>query len=333
MRTEKEKDILVGKAAILIAMLIIVSTAFAMWQSERKARNVVFVEFSEMGALQVEDVVSIRGLEVGKIASVKKKDGKALVELHLNNSRIFLKDTKFKNTSPNIMGSRAIVIEPGKHGDLAPSDYIFQGEFNPGLTELLALSSIAMEKVNEIAHFIRLLRYGDDKSPSLQEQIENITKECENLIEVLSVAVGAVEEQVVGALNKVSYYSEEVADASIKIDKTLDTMLVQAESGIVYAESIVLNVKKTIDNLNSLLTKFEENKVTIALLDNKQIVDDINSLLSTLQMFMNSIDTQGIKIYDENGKRKSMVNFINNVHLFRETARSKAKKRSMEELK
>jgi hypothetical protein len=62
-----------------------------------------------------------------------------------------------------------------------------------------------------------------------------------------------------------------------------------------------------------------------ALLDKREIIDDIDSLRSAIQAFVGSIDRYGVKIYDENGERQSMIR-LRNLHPFRETARCKAKK-------
>jgi ABC-type transporter Mla subunit MlaD len=280
-----------------------------------------------MGALQNQDIVTIRGFEVGKIASIKRANEKALVEIDLDEPRIFRKDTKFKNISPDIMGSRRIAIEPGKNGEPAPEGYIFDGEFEPGFAEVLALSDVAKEQVAAIMEFIRLLHTGDEENPALQKKVEDIIEECEDLIAALSVTVNSIERQSMNFLNKVGDYSEQMSDASIKIGKSLDTLRVQAVDGIESAEKIILKIKGSIESLNGVLDSFEKNPVTVALLDKQEIINDIENLRSSLQAFVSSIDSRGIKIYDEKGKRKSMVRW-GNIHLVRETARSKAKKRA-----
>ncbi|MCL1966601.1 MAG: hypothetical protein FWF67_01820, partial [Fibromonadales bacterium] len=116
---------------------------------------------------------------------------------------------------------------------------------------------------------------------------------------------------------------------SRKIDKSLDTIRVQAAKGIESADRVILSVKESIENLNKIITQFESSPITVALLDKDGIVNDLDSLRSSLQLFVNSIDRKGIKIYDEKGKRKSMIR-LKNIHLIRETARSKAKKRAQE---
>jgi hypothetical protein len=149
------------------------------------------------------------------------------------------------------------------------------------------------------------------------------------VLNALSKAINTVENQTMGTLNKVSNYAEQISDASSKIDKSLDTIRVQAKDGVESASKIILSVREAIENLNKIIIQFESSPVTVALLDKKEIVDDIDSLRSSLQAFVSSIDSRGIKIYDENGKRKSMIS-LKNIHLIRETARSKAKKRAQE---
>jgi len=322
-------DKLIGGFTITVVLLVIVYLAFSIWQNERKARNVVLVQFPEMGALQNGDVVAIRGFVVGHIVSVTKVNDKALVEIGLDEPRIFRKDTKFKNVSPNIMGSRSIMIEPGKHGEQAPKDYVFDGEFSPGFAEILALSDIAKKQVAAIMELIHILHTGDEENASLQKKIEDIMAECEDVLDALAKAINTVESQTMGALNKVGDYAVQISDASDKIDKSLDTIRVQAKDGIESAEKIILSVRESIDNLSNIMEQFESSPITIALLDKKDIINDIDSLRSSLQAFVSSIDRKGIKLYDENGKRRSMIS-LKNIHLIRETARSKAKKRALE---
>jgi len=322
-------DKIIGSITITAVLLVIVYLAISIWQNERKARNVVFVQFPEMGALQNGDVVAIRGFVIGHIISITKANDKALVEIGLEEPRVFRKDTRFRNVSPNIMGSRSIVVEPGKNGELTPENYIFDGEFEPGFAEILALTDVAKKQVATLMEFIRVLHTGDEENPSLQKRVEDIMDECEELLDALSNAINTVENQTMGALNKASDYVEQISEASHKIDKSLDTIRVQAKNGIESADKIILSVKESIDNLSKIITQFESSPITVALLDKKEIMNDIDSLRSSLQAFVNSIDRKGIKIYDENGKRKSMIS-LKNIHLVRETARSKAKKRAQE---
>ena len=289
----------------------------------------VFVQFPEMGALQNGDVVAIRGFAIGHIVSITKANDKALVEISLDEPRIFRKDTRFRNVSPNIMGSRSIVVEPGKNGESMPKDYVFDGEFEPGFAEILALTDVARKQVAALMELVRVLHTGDEKNPSLQKQVEDIMEECEGVLDALSKVINTVENQTMGTLNKVGDYAEQISDASRKIDKSLDTIRVQAKDGVESANKVISSVMEAIENLNKIIIQFESSPVTVALLEKKEIVNDIDSLRSSLQAFVGSIDRKGIKVYDENGKRKNMVS-LKNIHLIRETARSKAKKRAQE---
>jgi len=322
-------DKIIGSITITAVLLVIAYLAFSIWQNERKARNVVFVQFSEMGALQNGDVVAIKGFSIGHIVSITKANGKALVEIGLDEPRVFRKDTRFRNVSPNIMGSRSIAVEPGKNGEPTPENYVFDGEFEPGFAEILALTDVAKKQVATLMEFVRVLHTGDEENSSLQKKVEDIMNECEELLDVLSNTINTVENQTMVALNKASYYAEQISEASNKIDKSLDTIRVQAKNGIESADKIISSVKESIDNLSKIITQFENSPITVALLDKNGIISDVDSLRSSLQAFINSIDRKGIKIYDENGKRKSMIS-LKNIHLIRETARSKAKKRAQE---
>ncbi|MDR0515991.1 MAG: hypothetical protein LBH25_03005 [Fibromonadaceae bacterium] len=345
-------DKIIGSATILVILLFVAYIAFAMWQNERMSQNTVYVLFSEIGSLQNEDDVTIRGYKIGYVASIvmasdsiiaandsirffsdsiSRKEGKrmamALVKIDLYEPFTFSKDTKFRNVSPSILGSRSVIVELGKSGKRAPKDFIFNGEFEAGFAEVLALSDWAKEQVAVLMEMIRLLQSGDKETTSLQAKLEEILIDCEDLLNAVSGTVGSVEKQTTNAMLKINDYANQIYNASIAVDKSLDSIRTQAKDGVASLDKVVSDIQSSIESLNKVLTEFENSSLAIALIDKKEMIDDISSLVSTMQAFLGSIDGQGLKIYDESGKRKSMVR-LKNIHLIRETARNKAKKRS-----
>jgi len=345
-------DRLIGSITIAAFFLVLVLMAFSMWEKEKMAANSVSVLFSEIGALQNEDAVTIRGYKIGYVASITMandsiiqandsirvfsdsirrergiRQAMALVKIDLYEPFTFNKDTRFRNISPSILGSRSIAIELGKRGQRAPKDFIFTGEFESGFAEVLALSDVARKQVATLMELIRLLYSGDSSTLSLQQQVESVMADCENLINVLSGTVNSVEKQTFSALHTASDYAGQISDASIKIGNTLDTVMVQAHDGVEYLEKLIADVQATVESLSQVLDEFQKSPIAIALLDSRDIIDDISALRATLESFLSSVDNQGLVLYDEKGKRKSMLS-LKNLHLFRETARSKAKKRA-----
>jgi ABC-type transporter Mla subunit MlaD len=323
----KKKDKIVGIATITVALLVIAFVAFAMWRNEKRAINTVYAKFPEMGALQNQDIVTIRGFTIGHITSITRVSGAALVEIDLDEPRVFRKDTRFRNISPNIMGSRSIAIEPGIKEEYAPKDYVFEGEFEPGFAEILYLSDVAKQQVAAIMDFIRILQTGSEENSSLQKKLEKVLNECEDLLAALANVLNSVEKQTMRALNEIDHYAGEISKATVKVNKSLDTIMTQAQDGVQEIESIISTANTYIESLNEILIQFENNPVTVALMDKKDIINDITNLQVALQAFVGNIDKNGVKIYDEDGKRKGMVS-LKNIHLLRETARSKAKKRA-----
>jgi uncharacterized protein YoxC len=330
-----------------------VYVAFAMWQNERMSQNTVYVLFSEIGSLQNEDDVTIRGYKIGHVASItmasdsilmandsirifndstaKKKEGKrvamALVKIDLYEPFTFSKDTKFRNVSPSILGSRSIIVELGKSDKRAPKDFIFNGEFQAGFAEVLALSDWAREQVALLMEMIHLLQTGDNKNPSVQKKIEEVLDECETLVNAIAGLVGSVEKQTMNAVYKVNDYTDQIYNASNTVNKSLDTIRTQAKDGMASLDKVILDIQSSVESLSNVLNEFENSPIAATLLDKKEMIDDISSLISTLQSVLSSIDNKGLKIYDENGKRKSMIT-LKNVHFIRETSREKTKKRT-----
>jgi ABC-type transporter Mla subunit MlaD len=54
-------DKTLGYLSLVVLLVLLVGTGLLMWRSERDAGHIIQVRFPEMGALQPEDAVTIRG--------------------------------------------------------------------------------------------------------------------------------------------------------------------------------------------------------------------------------------------------------------------------------
>jgi hypothetical protein len=263
---------------------------------------------------------------VGRITRVERDGERALVTAILFEPRVFRLDTRFRNISPDIMGDRELAIEPGREGQVAPKDFVFTGEFEPGLAEILRLVDMLQHYVKLVMDITRFLQFGTDSTPSLNGQIQTILSVAESTIDTLTRTVARLDKTANRALRGLDGYTREASRAAVQVGKTLDTLRTVAHASIDDAQAILERADTLIVALSSAVAQVREHPLTHELLHSRALVDDIEGLIATLDGIVSRIDNKGIVMLDSNGERISMIRF-KNLHLLRERAASKAKKR------
>jgi ABC-type transporter Mla subunit MlaD len=319
-------DKTLGYLSFIVIVVLIVGTGLLMWKNEREAGHFIQVRFSDMGSLQPEDAVTIRGFKVGRITRVERDGESALVTAMLFEPMVFRADTKFSNISPDIMGDRELRIVPGEEGATVRQGHVFEGEFEPGLAEVLRLVDFVEEQVAFIMDVARIVQFGDSTRAPLQGQIQNVLSTAENALDTLTRLVATVDKSANRALRQVQNYSGSALHAVAVLDTTLDTLRQAASDGIVQTRAVMQRADTLVSSLGLAVKSVDEHPLVNELLRSRDIMDGLDSLVATLNSVVGSIDRQGIVMLDSAGNRISMVR-LGNLHLFRERAASKAKKR------
>lgn len=310
---------------VLIALLMTLSmVSFLMWNKQRSARDSVWIRFQELGSLQPEDPVTIRGFRVGKITSIRWDSAGALVKISLEAPRIFRTGTVFRNENFSLMGQRRLAIDPSRAGDITPPDYIFQGEFEPGIAEAMHLMDQVKDQVLLVRDIALLLQDGDSTQPSLPQVIESLLHHGESIIQKLDTTLHTARPVVQRTLGQVQSLSQQTIQVTQQADTTIQNLHTSLTLNINEAKQLLQNLHHTLAFLDQALTELEQHPLTHDLLYKRDFIDQIEALTQTLQQAIHKIDRQGIVLLDENGNRKSMVK-LRNINLFGKTAREKNK--------
>lgn len=312
-----------GYLVLLLLLGVGAAVALQMWNKQRNARDTVYVLYQQLGSLQPEDPVTIRGYRVGKVSAVRWLPGKgALVTLSLDNPRIFRTGTDFRNENFSLMGQRRIDVVPDRDGDITPSDHIFVGTFEPGIAEVLHLMETVITEVALVQNLALRLQNGDSTHPSLQTSIEALLDQGDEITERLDATVRTVTPTLGQALGSVDRISRQTVitgrEATTTIRDLHGTITLTMED----ARVLLANLQATLARLDQVLDGIESSPMTGNLLERKELLENIVQLVGSLQAVVHKVDGKGIVLLDENGKRKSMVK-LKNINLFGKTAREK----------
>ena len=175
----KISDRTLGYISLLTLFSIFAIIAYSMWDAHHEATTIIQVDFDELGSLQPEDQVVIRGYTVGTIGKVQWLGDRARVEIKFNQPIVIREGTQFNNINYAIMGQRRLEIIPSKTGKVLPDNYIHTGRFEPGIAEVLRYIENVNDQVETIRQIIYLVTNGDSTHRSASALVEYVLQNIE----------------------------------------------------------------------------------------------------------------------------------------------------------
>lgn len=224
-----------------------------------------FVEYKNINGLSEASVVTINGLQVGKVDAINfnaepGKRGTLLVKLSLEDDFEFSKKSVAKIYSAGLMGGQNLAIIPNYEGEMAVSGDYLQGEIESDL-----FSSVG-EKLNPIqAKLENVLVEADSLLIGLNEVLDKKARQSLNR-SVLGI------ESTIASLNKtMATFNNVLEENKSKIGVTLDNTkkitedFSKVSSDLAKADlgATVKKLESTLSNVNTLIKGIESGKGTV----------------------------------------------------------------------
>jgi phospholipid/cholesterol/gamma-HCH transport system substrate-binding protein len=225
-------------------------------------------EYSNVQGLNTASVVTINGVEVGKVINIMfnkdpEKRGKLIVEFSVENDFEFSKQSVAKIYSASLMGGKSLAVVPSYEGEMAKP-----GDFLTGEIESDIFSSVT-EKLNPLQAKVEdVIVSADSLMTSLTDVLDAKSRaHLKSSISQLNATISnfkTISERV----DKLIQTNEEklgtaLANAEImtsNLAKLSDT-LVDANLGLT-----VKNLEATVTNLNKILASVESGEGTLGML-------------------------------------------------------------------
>ncbi|SNR61647.1 MlaD family protein [Lutibacter flavus] len=251
-----------------------------------------YTEYSNVQGLNTASVVTINGVEVGKVVNINfnkdvDKRGNLIVEFSVENDFEFSKNSVAKIYSASLMGGKSLAIVPSYEGETAkPGDFL-QGEIESDL-----FSSVT-EKLNP-----------------LQAKVENVIKSADSLMTGLTDVLDVKSRQSLkasilelnGTVSNFKSASESinkmVKENDEKISKTLDNAekmtanLSKLSDTLMNANigATVKNIESTINSLNKVLAGLEAGDGSLGkLLKDEAMYNNLTNASKELEELLNEM--------------------------------------------
>ncbi len=316
----------VGYLSFIAIIWIIGLVALGMWDAHRDSVYQITVDFTELGSLQPEDKVTIRGYDVGVVNSVTWLGDRSRVVLEFEEPVILREGTEIRDVNYALMGQRRIEIYPSKTGKKLPENYIHQGIFEPGVAEALRLIEEAVAQVEAVRQMALIIANGDSTHASFTKLFEQNMQKINDLLKKTEKISVQVPEQIDAILATADSATKTIVTISDQTSTTIHTI----DSAVTYqigrANNTVNEIKNAATAVDTVFDFIETNPTISSMLDSDSLIRQTEKLIAGLQDFIKVLDTKGLDIRDENGNKVPILGW-KNLNIIGKTAREKARLR------
>ena len=242
----------------------------------------VNVAFDSAAGLGRDASVQIAGVEVGRVESIKLKDGKALVALRITPDVKLEKDVTATIKTHGVLGDKYVEIIPGSTGQafLEQGGHISLTERHADIDKLLSQVGLIADDIKVLTGSLSKVLAGKKGEQSISDIIENtrqLTYNINLLIKSNEESLRATLENardLTGNLNKVVTKNDD------KITDLLDSLKGASQE-----------MQKTFANLSDISEGMKKGDGTVGkLLNDSTTVDRLNKTLASLQEVTDKIN-------------------------------------------
>lgn len=281
------KELKTGIVSVIIIVAFIWGFNFMKGQDIFRANTRVFkVEYKNVGGLTTASMVTINGLNVGKVKDIyfnpkPEKRGELVVEFIVDTDFEFSKKSIVKISSPNPLSNSNLAIIPNYEGEPAVSGDYLSGEMESGL-----FTSIG-ERLDPIQQKLeRVLVDSDTLFTKINKILdENSIRSMKNTIAGLELTINEVRATLVNVNSVLDSSSVDIKNTlanankiSGDLSKVTDT-LANARLG-----DVIRKTEMTLNSLNSMLKNIENGKGTIGkLMTDEQMYTNLTNATKEME--------------------------------------------------
>jgi phospholipid/cholesterol/gamma-HCH transport system substrate-binding protein len=218
-----------GYAAALVILLGALALVMNLREGLLFPHHRVQVRFPTIGTLMEDDPVKVRGVPIGRVASIRAGEGGAIATLEFFHRTPIPADSRFINFNYSLFGARMVILVPGTSREPMDGNRIQAGVFSTGVTETIHRVEELLTAVSEYKRLSLGLERGTDSSMSVQQflarRVYPVLEEFGTLVrdmDTLQDAAGAQLDRLESAVNGVDRLSRGLASQN-------DTLVVRAE--------------------------------------------------------------------------------------------------------
>ena len=224
-----------------------------------------FTEYNNVQGLNTASVVTINGVEVGKVVDISfnndaEKRGQLIVEFSVENDVEFSKKSVAKIYSASLMGGKSLAVVPSYEGEMANP-----GDFLVGEIESDIFSSVE-EKLNPLqAKVENVIVSADSLMVGLNDIIDgNSRTHLKQTIEDLSATIATLKSVTIST-DELIKKNEQKLESTLANAETFSANLAKLTDSLAQADLVgtIQKFEETASNLNAILASIDSGEGTM----------------------------------------------------------------------
>ncbi len=245
-----QKEAAVGGLVLAGIALFVFGTMWLKGATFRPSGLVVQAQFSDVGALKVDNVVTISGVVVGKVSALKlERPGRVMVTLSLPSSMELKADATASISSGFFSSDSRLLLNPGVSSEPFPAGGIIQGRMEGGIFDkgaaladradsvLIGVQAIANQKTAD--ELTRTLQSLQEVLATMNRQLPRVTGETEQTMATMRRLASRLDSTITtlpigNAIERADTLARNLSTMSIQLTATgarLDSVLQKVNQG------------------------------------------------------------------------------------------------------
>jgi phospholipid/cholesterol/gamma-HCH transport system substrate-binding protein len=288
----------VGALTIISITLLVLGYNFLKGKDLTKKSNVIYVKFSDVGALEVSNPVKIKGFRIGnvyKIGNADKQVSEVIVTINLQEDVLIPKNS-VAVISSSLTGSSSINILPGNSKEYLKDGETLLSSNNPDLVgkvmnSLDPILISAKQTIDTLKNV--LVNFNDILDPKTKLNIKNIIANLESTSSNLTGLLDNQNGMLAKTLANAEEFTRNLNANNEKLNASIDNFHQFSENlSEVEVKTTIEELNNTITQAQTLIGKFNQNDGTLGLLlsdpklynNLEQTAKSLNTLLDDLRI-------------------------------------------------
>ncbi len=246
----------VGALTVIAVTLLVLGYNFLKGKSLLKKSNVIYARFTDVGALEISNMVKIKGFRIGNVYRIDNMDkdvSEVIVTINMTED-INIPKNSVAIINSSLTGSSSISVIPGNATSFISFGDTLQSSSNPDiLSKVMTSVDPVMANVKQAIDSLKLVLgslnsvFDEHTKANLKAVIANLKTTSNDLTVMLNSKNGALAK----TLNNVETFTTNLNGNNEKLNTTIENLKNTSQK---LSET---EIKETVANLNNTITQLQ----------------------------------------------------------------------------
>ncbi len=284
-----------GYASALAILLGTLALVMGLREGVLFPHHRVQVRFPSIGTLMEDDPVRLRGVAVGRVASIRAEGGEAIATLEFFHRTPLPADSRFVNYNYSLFGARMVILVPGASPEAMDADKVQEGDFSPGVSESIHRVEELLRTVSEYKRLGMRLDRGSDSSLSIQQILAGRVYPVLERFGALARNMDTLQDAAGARLDELETAAAGMDRLSRGLSSRSDTLVARAERTLDRLARLTAQSTAVLHGLEEIAMAAQDTSRSPGrLLANRALYDKTLALTHALENMLNLLEKDGL---------------------------------------